>query len=70
MHMFAETYAEIGQQAAAQLPWGHVMVLIERVKDEEARLWYATNALKNGIARSILKMQIEQVIKKNCQKNY
>ncbi len=36
------------------------MVLIEQVKDVEARQWYAANALKNGISRSILTMQIQQ----------
>lgn len=60
MRKFAKIYVEIGQQPAAQLPWGHIMVLIDQVKDSEAREWYASNALKNGIARSVFKIQIEQ----------
>lgn len=60
MRKFAELYPEIGQQAVAQLPWGHIITLMERVKTPEARDWYATNTLKNGTARGILQMQIEQ----------
>lgn len=57
MRKFAETYSEITQQLAAKLPWGHVIVLIEQIKDKEACEWYVINALKNGIAHSVLKMQ-------------
>jgi predicted nuclease of restriction endonuclease-like (RecB) superfamily len=42
------------------LPWGHIIVLMEQVKDPEARAWYVNNTLKNGIARSVLIIQIEQ----------
>lgn len=51
---------EKSAQPVAQLPWGHICVLIQQVKDPEARAWYAENALKNGVARSVLIMQIEQ----------
>lgn len=57
---FAELYPTIGQQAAGQLPWGHIMVLLDKVKDSVARDWYAESALKNGTARSVLEIQIEQ----------
>lgn len=60
MRKFAELYPEIGQQPVARLPWGHIIVLMEQVKDPEARAWYANNTLKNGIARSVLIIQIEQ----------
>jgi predicted nuclease of restriction endonuclease-like (RecB) superfamily len=58
---FAKLYPDlIPAQTVRELPWGHIVVLIEQVKDHEAREWYATNSLKNGISRSILVMQIEQ----------
>lgn len=61
MRKFAICYPrEIPAQAVRKLPWGHIVLLIEQVKDTEAREWYATNALKNGISRSILALQIEQ----------
>lgn len=62
MRKFAEVYPQltIGQQAVAQLPWGHIIVLIEKIKDISAREWYANNALQNGVSRNILLIQIEQ----------
>jgi len=60
MRKFAELYPEIGQQAVAQLPWGHIIVLMEQVKSVEARDWYANSVQKNGTSRSVLTIQIEQ----------
>ena len=60
MRQFAQMYPEIGKQAVSQLPWGHIIVLMQQVKDTNARDWYANNVIKNGIARSVLIMQIEQ----------
>ncbi len=59
MRKLAKLYPEIVQQPVAQLPWGHIIVLMEQVKDLEAREWYANRVLKNGTARSVL-IQIEQ----------
>ena len=60
MHAFAEAYATpaILQQAAAKLPWGHNMVLLDRLKTLEQRLWYANATLRFGWSRSILAAQI------------
>lgn len=62
IRQFAQVYPdlEIAKQPVAQLPWGHISVLIQKVKDIKAREWYTNNALKNGISRSVLIMQIEQ----------
>jgi predicted nuclease of restriction endonuclease-like (RecB) superfamily len=49
MRKFAKLYPVIVQQPVAQLPWGHIVVLMEQVKNPEAREWYANNTLKNGI---------------------
>ncbi len=43
----------------AQLPWGHVSLLIHAVKDKFTREWYAQQTIKNGWSRSVLEMQIE-----------
>ena len=69
MRKFAQLYPEIGQQAVDQLPWGHIVVLMEQVQDPEAREWYANNTLKNGIARSTLIIQIEQNLYERQGKN-
>ncbi len=61
MRKFARLYPEsISAQAVRKIPWGHIVVLIEQVKDPIAREWYVNNTFKNGIARSVLTIQIEQ----------
>ena len=43
----------------ALLPWGHNVVLIQKVKAAEQRLWYAAKALEHGWSRAVLTVQIE-----------
>ncbi|QUY62948.1 PDDEXK nuclease domain-containing protein [Gulosibacter molinativorax] len=61
MRDFAKAWPdfEIWQQAAAKLPWGHNMVLIDRIKDAERRLLYATAALEHGWSRNALDTHID-----------
>ena len=61
MRAFAEAYpdAAIVQQLVAQLPWGHNVILLEKLKDPEARRWYAQSAREHGWSRSILALQID-----------
>ena len=42
-----------------QLPWGHIVRLMQMIKDESQREWYAAQTIKNGWSRSVLEMQIE-----------
>lgn len=69
MRQFAQLYLEIAKQAVSQLPWGHIIVLMQQVKAPEARDWYANNTLKNGISRNVLAMQIEQNLYERQGKN-
>jgi predicted nuclease of restriction endonuclease-like (RecB) superfamily len=61
MKQFATLYSNISitTQAVSQLPWGHITRLMQMVKDDTTREWYATQTIKNGWSRSILEMQIE-----------
>lgn len=61
MRQFATLYPDflIAPQPVAQLPWGHVAILIQKVKRSEIRDWYAEQAMQNGWSRSALEMQIE-----------
>lgn len=61
MKAFAEAWpqAAIVQQAAAQLPWFHNCVLLDKVKDETERLWYIHQSVQNGWSRNVLVLQIE-----------
>ena len=61
MRAFAEAWpdAEIVQQAVGQLPWGHNLVLLTRLKDSQQRLAYAQSAITHGWSRNVLNIQIE-----------
>jgi len=60
MRAFAAAWpeAEIVQQPVAQLPWGHVTVLLDKLDDAELRGWYAEQAVENGWSRNVLLHQI------------
>lgn len=62
MKRFAELYPtfEISAQLVRQLPWGHIIVLVQRVRDEVVREWYAHEALENGWSRFTLEDYIKQ----------
>jgi predicted nuclease of restriction endonuclease-like (RecB) superfamily len=61
MRAFAEAYPdrEIVQQVLHNLPWGHLVRLLDRVKDPKARLWYAKSTIEQGWSRNILSHQID-----------
>ena len=61
MRAFAAAYPDLSivQQAVGQIPWGHNIALIERVKEPEERLWYAEQTVANGWSRSVLQQWIE-----------
>lgn len=61
MKKFAALYPSfsITAQAVPQLPWGHIVRLMQMVKDENAREWYAVQTIKNGWSRTVLEMQVE-----------
>lgn len=62
MRSLAEAYPDpaIVKQLVSQLPWGHVIRLIQRVKDAETREWYLREALARGWSRSALELQIDR----------
>ncbi|MCX6017652.1 MAG: PDDEXK nuclease domain-containing protein, partial [Chloroflexi bacterium] len=62
MRAFAEAWPreEFVQQAVGQLPWGHNIVLLTRLKTLEQRLAYARRAVEHGWSRSALGMHIER----------
>jgi predicted nuclease of restriction endonuclease-like (RecB) superfamily len=61
MRAFAEAYPSeaIVQQAAAQIPWTHNCVLLDKVKDSQERLWYIEQVTKHGWSRSIMTVHID-----------
>jgi predicted nuclease of restriction endonuclease-like (RecB) superfamily len=55
----SRTVAAIVQQPAAQIPWTHHCLLLDKLSSSQDRLWYAAKALENGWSRPILALQIE-----------
>ncbi|MCW2081856.1 putative nuclease of restriction endonuclease-like (RecB) superfamily [Bradyrhizobium diazoefficiens] len=61
MRSFAEAWpnGEFVQQVVALLPWGHNVRLLDAVKTQEERTWYARQAIEHGWSRNVLVHQIE-----------
>ncbi len=61
MRAFAEAWPDpaIVQQAVGQLPWGHNILLLTRLKTPEWRLAYAQHAIEHGWSRNVLDIHIE-----------
>lgn len=50
---------EMVQQVLHKLPWGHNLILLDKLPGPETRRWYAAKALEHNWSRNILVMQIE-----------
>jgi len=61
MRSFAKNWSQddIVQQAVGQLPWGHNVVLLTKLKERDLRLAYAQRTLKHGWSRNVLTIQLE-----------
>ncbi len=61
MKIFAREFPDgpIAQQAVAQLPWGHVLQIMQRLKEPAARDFYIQQTLAHGWSRNILELQIQ-----------
>ncbi len=61
MRAFAENYAneQFVQQLAAQIPWFHNCVLLDKVKDLTESEFYIRKTIENGWSRNVLEIQIE-----------
>ena len=66
MRKFAENWPDISivQEVLAQISWYHNLALLEKLKDQNLRLWYAHQSIKNGWSRNILAIQIESKLHK------
>ena len=61
MRAFADAWPDEAfvQQAVARLPWGHNLVLLDKLPGPETRKWYAAKATEHNWSRNVLTMQIE-----------
>jgi predicted nuclease of restriction endonuclease-like (RecB) superfamily len=56
MVQFAKNYCayEFGQQLVAQIPWGHNVLIMQKISDSKERLWYIQQTIENSWSRSFL----------------
>jgi predicted nuclease of restriction endonuclease-like (RecB) superfamily len=61
MRAFAEAWPNVTilQQVVGELPWGHNLVLLTKLKKIESRLAYAKRTIENGWSRNTLNIHIE-----------
>jgi predicted nuclease of restriction endonuclease-like (RecB) superfamily len=61
MRSFAAAYPDhqLVKQLVSLLPWGHIIRLLQRLKDPAVRLWYVKASIEHGWSRSILQFQID-----------
>ena len=53
-HPVRELDAAVLKHPVSEIPWGHNVVLVERLKDLAQRLWYAQQTIANGWSRAML----------------
>ncbi|MCF7806327.1 MAG: PDDEXK nuclease domain-containing protein, partial [Simkaniaceae bacterium] len=56
MVQFAREYPEfaISQQVVGQIPWGHNILLLQKLETLQDRIWYAHKTIEHGWSRSVL----------------
>ncbi len=61
MRALAENYTDeqFVQQLVAQIPWGHNVRILDKVKDQTQREFYIRKTIENGWSRNVLEIQIE-----------
>lgn len=61
MKKFYEKYKDLSilPPAVAKLPWTHNCILLDKIKDDKIRNWYAEKCLENGWAKTVLDHQID-----------
>ena len=62
--LVAELDGQILPQPVAEIPWGHNVLLLEKIPSPVLRLWYAHKAVEHGWSRAILTHHIETQLHK------
>ena len=52
--------SKIVQTASAQIPWSHNMLILDKIKEEEKRVWYMNQTIKDGWNYDVLAFQIKK----------
>ena len=54
----SKTYGNL-QQLVTKIPWGHHILLMEKIKDLPVRLWYMHQTIEQGWSRNVLGLMIK-----------
>lgn len=54
--------SEVPPDYCLSIPWGHNVILLNKVKDLIEREWYARRAIEHGCSRAVLEMWIETAL--------
>ena len=54
-----QTEDEISQHPVARIPWGHIKVIITKIKDSKEALFYIQQTIENNWSRDTLALQIK-----------
>lgn len=71
MRKFAESWSdyEFVQQVVAQIPWRTNIQLLDKLDNQESRIWYAQKVLENGWSSAVLEFQIDGRLMERSGKN-
>jgi predicted nuclease of restriction endonuclease-like (RecB) superfamily len=47
------------RQLVAEIPWGHNLLIMNKIKDEKEKEYYIKNTIENGWTRNVLNLQIK-----------
>ena len=61
MQTFVKSYPdyEFTQQLAAQIPWFHNCLILDKLSQRDIREWYIKKTIENGWSRNVLMLQID-----------
>jgi predicted nuclease of restriction endonuclease-like (RecB) superfamily len=57
--LVAQAARQLDDLPIFNIPWFHNVIIIQKIKTSEERLWYAQKAIENGWSRSMLETWIE-----------
>ena len=60
----AQAVRQLDDLPIFSIPWGHNVTLLQKLKGEEERLWYAQKTIENSWSRSVLTVWIESNLHK------
>ena len=71
MRKFAQCWAdyEIVQRVVAQIPWRTNITLMDKLKTQDDRIWYAVKTEENGWSKTILDLQIQSKLMERTGKS-